>query len=134
MIGSVDAFRLIAMLMKYKNIKVIDPSFNNIDLIQIADIVVTVNSKAGAEGILLKKHVIVLGDSFYSESGLVHRIVEMSQLKSALQISSTASNISDEDIVNFFTQVWNSSYAGELYYSNEDNILSFTKSLLLAIK
>jgi hypothetical protein len=132
MIGSVNVLRLIFLLRKYRNIKIIHPSINNIDLIQLADIVVTVNSKAGAEAILLNKHVIALGDSFYSESGLVVSVGDMSELRAALQVKRNDAHVNEKDILSFFSQVWNNSYPGELYYSDVANILSFSRSIYLA--
>lgn len=54
-----------------------DTSYNNIQLMQLADFVVTVNSSVGFEALYFDKPVVVLGDAVYKPSGLFPTLDQM---------------------------------------------------------
>ena len=49
-----------------------NPIENTYDVLKKIGIIVTINSKSGAEGIIQNKTVIALGNSFYSCSGMIY--------------------------------------------------------------
>jgi hypothetical protein len=70
-IGGFDNKNLKRLVKQNSNLKIIHPKVNNFDVLNKAKAVITINSKAGAESILLDKEVIVFGDAIYSNSKLV---------------------------------------------------------------
>ncbi len=131
MIGAVDAQRLIALKKQYKDLIILHPTINNFDVLEHAALVISVNSKAGAEALMLKKPVIVLGDAFYKNSPYVFLIDSLSKLKHGLSDALKSKKIDKNfnKIANYFERVWRVSYSGELYINDIKNISIFTKSL-----
>ncbi len=131
MIGAVDAQRLIALKKQYKDLIILHPTINNFDVLEHAALVISVNSKAGAEALMLKKPVIVLGDAFYKNSPYVFLIDSLSKLKHGLNDALKSKKIDKNfnKIANYFERVWRVSYSGELYINDIKNISIFTKSL-----
>ena len=133
-VGSASARRMKDLLQRHDNLKLLHPSFNNHEVIRLAAAVVTVNSKAGAEALLHGKSVLVLGDAFYRTSSLVTRVPQLAHLEASIRSLLAESAEKDEaEIQQYFQGVWNRSYAGELYYLSDQNIVSFTKSILKII-
>jgi len=135
MIGAVDARRLQAMLACYDNLVLLPPSTNNYEVLRLADAVVSVNSKSGAEAALLGKPVLVLGDAFYAGSPLVKQIKVVTELPGALASSLAApATAPDHDAAGrYFETVWRHSLPGELYVSEQGNVAVFTQSLMSAV-
>ena len=131
MIGAVDAQRLIALKKQYKNLIILNPAINNFDVLELADLVISVNSKAGGEAVILKKPVIVLGDAFYKNSPYIFSIDRLSKLKHGLNEALKSKKVDKNfnKIANYFERVWRTSHSGELYISDVKNISIFTKSL-----
>lgn len=133
-VGSASARRMKDLLQRHDNLKLLHPSLNNHEVIRMAAAVVTVNSKAGAEALLHGKSVLVLGDAFYRSSSLVTHVPQLAQLEAALRFLLAGSVEKDQaEIRQYFQGVWNRSYAGELYDLTDQNIVSFTKSILKII-
>ena len=133
MIGAVDSGRLLELMAKHDNLILLPPSTNNYKVLSAADAVVSVNSKSGAEATLLGKPVLVLGDAFYSGSPLVHRIDGIQDLPSCLRSVLQQPTILDHDLVSrYFEAVWRSSFPGELYVNDEDNVRVFMQSMMSA--
>ena len=129
MIGAMDFNKLKCLLKDNNNIILLHPSINNFEVLSNADSILTVNSKAGAEAMLLKKSVYVLGDAFYCEASNVNMLNCITEVPRLL--ATVKKNIySDENNKNFFQCVWNESYPGELYYDTDENFDIFTKSIL----
>lgn len=132
MIGALDAGRLIALKKRYDNLAILPHCTNNYEVIRAADLLISINSKSGAEGILLGKPVIVLGDAFYRHSYLARSLDDLGQLREVInEILKVPSQISrHEEIISYFESVWQSSYPGELYVTDHENVRKFTSSIL----
>lgn len=130
MIGSIDYSGFMKLQKNYKNLKLIDPKLNNYSVISKAALIVSVNSKSGAESLLLNKKVIVLGDCFYYNFPNVYICKDILNI-SILINKILEKNINyDDKILSYFEMIWDESLQGELYYNNNSNINNFTKSLL----
>lgn len=127
--GAFSPTRIGEILRRHDNVIVLRPSLNNLDVIRQAAAIVTVNSKSGAEALLLNRPVVVLGDAFYRDSGLVSPVASLEDLAVALDNAVRGSPHSDEAIGRFFQGVWDSSHPGELYDSDHDNCRVFAQSL-----
>jgi len=134
MVGSSNVSRLRALLNVNDNVHLISPTVNNFEVIGRADAVVSINSKSGAEALLLGKPVVVLGDAFYRDSGLVHLLNQPRELPSSLRdVLADGFCYGIEDVRAFFQAVWDQTFPGELYDETPHNITTFSRSLLLAI-
>lgn len=136
MMGAVDAGRLKRLLKRYDQLALINPAENNFDVLSRCEAVISVNSKSGAEAILLGKPVLVLGDAFYRDSPLatpVASIIEVgTRLRERLAEPWTPDN--SVELERYFEQVWRCTHPGELYVESESNTKVFTKSLIDSIK
>lgn len=118
------------LLHTRRNIRVMHPRVNSYDIIENAKLVVTINSKVGAEALMLGKRVIVLGDAFYSESALVQRINRLAELDAVVRSALEQDHDpAPDDVEQFFGQVWEASRAGELYVMERQNVQAFARSL-----
>jgi capsule polysaccharide modification protein KpsS len=134
LIGAVPYSRLRDLLERHDNLVLLDPGINNYRVLGKADALVTVNSKSGAEALLLGRPVLVLGDSFYRASALAHRVDALSQLPAALARVLDDSGMPDRAAIEaFFQNVWDSSYPGELYDVSDANVATFSASLIRAL-
>ena len=135
MVGAIGFFKLLNLILRTKDVIFVNPKSNNYDVASIAELVITVNSKSGAEALILGKNVAVLGDAFYSNSKLVIK------LDSPEKISHTIKNLHKNrspnaftDTQDFFAAVWQSTYKGELYDKDNLNVKSLSASLLKIVK
>ena len=131
MIGALPRERLLALLSRYDNLVLLPPQLNNYDVLQAADAVVSVNSKSGAEALLLGKPVLVLGDAFYRDSPLVIKVERLADLAAAIEKALRGpSPARDRALVErYFEAVWQSTLPGELYVPEASNIVQFVDSL-----
>jgi hypothetical protein len=129
-IGASPLSRVRELLRRHDRIDFLDPATNNYDALRRADVVVTVNSKSGAEALLLGKPVLALGDSFYRDSGLVRPLRSLDELPRALAEAVRGSFRPDPDAVRrFFGRVWDRSFPGELYSEEPGQAKLFAESL-----
>jgi len=135
MIGAMNAQRLISLLKAHDNLVLLKPSCNNYDVLGRAELVVSVNSKSGAEALLAGTPVIALGDSFYRNSGLVHAAGTLADAKALIhRLLGGAKEIPDSRRTEiFFQHVWESSLPGELFIANPENARLFGDSLITAL-
>ena len=71
-IGGFSSKRIKKIIQKYpNNFVLLDPQINTYDIIKKVNLILTINSKTGAEALSLYKKVISLGDSFYMHSSEV---------------------------------------------------------------
>jgi hypothetical protein len=118
------------LLHTHSNVRVIHPAVNSYDVIENAQLVVTINSKVGAEALMLGKQVVVLGDAFYSGSPLVRKAERAGDVDSAISAALGQNRRpTQEDVEQFFGQVWEASRAGELYVMENENVRAFADSL-----
>tara|TARA_B100001057_G_scaffold26592_1_gene24387 strand:- start:9744 stop:11126 length:1383 start_codon:yes stop_codon:yes gene_type:complete len=128
-IGTSDLSRIKRLLRKYDNIFLLDPSTNNYKVMSKCKSVVTINSKSGAEGILLNKPIFVLGNAFYNDSPFVCNIQNLKDLKHALNSPPLTNKNNFSDIENYFQNLWDKTMPGELYVSDVKDIQNITDSI-----
>ena len=134
-IGALGARPLSELLRRHDNVVLLRPTINNYDVLAACDLVVSVNSKSGAEALLLGKPVVVLGDAFYADSGLVRRVDGPAQLAGAVRDGLTAPEIPKrEEVERFFSRVWRASHEGELYVAEPRPAERFAASLQEALE
>ena len=90
-------------------------------------LVVTINSKSGAEALTLQKNVIVLGDAFYTKSPLVNELRDLSKLSEAITENLNKIPADKDCIYRYFSSVWSKSYSGDLYQLDESNVKLFSE-------
>jgi len=130
-IGALDGTRLRKMIRNYDQLHLIDPSTNNFDILKNASCVISINSKSGAEALLVGRQVIVLGKAFYSDCNLVHRLENFADINTKLnEILRESEKLCEIEIINYFCDVWRHSLPGELYYLDEQNIETFATSMV----
>jgi len=131
LVGAVNCSRVRELLTNYDNLIILDPSINNFNVMASASAVITVNSKSGAEAILLGKPVVVLGNAFYRNSKLVLAVDKLTNLSETINraVKNNCNSHNRLERYSFFQQVWNYSRPGELYYLENKNIVNFSESL-----
>jgi len=128
MMGAVDADRVAELVRRHDNLAVIPPSTNNYDVLRAAELVVSVNSKSGAEAALLGKRVLVLGDAFYTGSPIVQTVSRLADLPPLLRPGEPGPGA--DVVARYFELVWRRSLPGELYVTRPDSVGQFADSLL----
>jgi hypothetical protein len=133
MIGALSANRLIDLLAAYPSLQLAAPGARNFDVMEAVDVVVSVNSKSGAEALLLGKPVLVLGDAFYLRSGLVTEVGSPEQamkMLDALVGDGRAAGVDQAMLARFLSAVWQKSVPGELYTVDPANADRVAAALL----
>ncbi len=131
LVGAVHAPRMKALLESRDNLVLLNPRINNYEVMRRAAAVVTVNSKSGAEALLLGKPVLVLGDAFYRPCSLVRAVDRLGDLPGALaKVLAQPPQIARGSVESYFQGVWDRSLPGELYDVRPDNIATFHDSLI----
>lgn len=135
LVGAYDYNKMNELLETHDNISLLHPGINNYDVVSRATGIITVNSKAGAEALLMGKSVIVLGDAFYTDSPDVIRCERIEDLtESIATIISGIHKVQVNRVREYFQAVWNASYPGELYANNnQSSINDFSASLIKAV-
>jgi hypothetical protein len=131
LVGAIDYRRISGLLKANDNIKIVPPTCNSYEVMAAASAVITVNSKSGAEALLLGKPVIVLGDAFYRRASFAFQVDRLSDLPGFLcsVVKQPRTPISQRVIRSYFQQVWDSTFPGELYYNEASNVDRFAGSL-----
>jgi len=132
LVGAIHYGRIRQLLCQHDNMVILHPTVNNFEVMSSADAVITVNSKSGAEALLLGKTVVVLGDAFYRSSRLVRRAEHLGQVPKIVReaVDNRKASLDPQDIQCYFQNVWNCSYPGELYHVEPGNISTFADSLV----
>lgn len=128
-IGAIPAVRLAQLSALHDNLVILPPTTNNFVVLDRADAVVTVNSKSGAEAMLLGKPVIVLGDAFYGNAPGVVRLERLADLGEALRKALEAPAMQAPPL-GYFQNVYDGTAPGDLYVTDAANIETFTSSVL----
>jgi hypothetical protein len=128
-IGAIPATRLRQLLDRYDNLVVLPPRTNNYDVLRRADAVVTVNSKSGAEALLLGRPVLVLGDGFYSKCPLVFRVARLGDLAARLKDALATGGVDPQSVAPYFQSAWDLSHPGELYVTGQEQIAVIAASI-----
>ena len=128
-VGALDTFRIRDLLKRHKSLRVIQPFTNNYELLGSARAIVTVNSKSGAEALMLQNHVIVLGDASYSNAPCAQYVKNIKDLPELVSTTIDKAPPSQEDVAQFFQHAWNNSYPGEIFVNTHENLVEFVTSL-----
>lgn len=138
---------LLKKIQSFENVKLIYPGESSLKMIQAASAVVTINSTAGFETILLKKPLLTFGKTFYSYFKYAHTIEHLNELPNLLQKvlfsdweKIVKSKTFQDEWVRFIeVATKTSSQGGANSYKNymglginllSDNIAKITKSLM----
>jgi hypothetical protein len=130
MVGAFAPHRMRELLKLHDNFALIPPERNNLEVIRDAAAVITVNSKSGAEAIMLQRPVVVLGDAFYGNAPLVTKAEGISDVPEKITKALRTPPPTKTDMLAFFSQVWQQSYPGELYNDSVENCDTFASSVL----
>jgi hypothetical protein len=133
LVGAVSADAITRMLRNRPNVAILDPGINNFEVLKAAELVVTVNSKTGAEALMFQKPVVVLGDAFYRSCSLVTSLGTIAALRGLLAVGKYRRSITEEDSRRYFQDVWQASLPGEIYDVDPANVEQFSTSLNLGI-
>ena len=109
------------------------PQTNNYAVLGRADAIVSVNSKSGAEAVLLGKPVVVMGDAFYRSCPLVFAVDRLSDVPQRLREALRAQSFDPAKAAPYFETAWRKSFPGELYIENPQQLDTFATSLLSAV-
>jgi hypothetical protein len=132
-IGAVSASRLFELARRFDNFVLLPPQTNNYAVLGRADAVVSVNSKSGAEAVLLGKPVVVMGDAFYRSCPLVFAVNRLSDVPQGLREALHAQGFDPAKAAPYFEMAWRKSFPGELYIDNPQQLDTFATSLLSAV-
>ena len=132
-IGAIPAGRLIELARRFDNFVLLPPQTNNYAVLGRAAAVVSVNSKSGAEAMLLGKPVVVMGDAFYRSCPLVFAVDRLADVPQRLRDALAAPPFDPADTAPYFETAWRQSFPGELYISDPKQLDTFAASLLSAI-
>lgn len=127
-IGGID----LIPLTSNDKIVILNPKMNNFDIIKKAEIVITINSKAGFEAILYEKKIISLSNSFYSQNKMsinLDNFKDTEKNRIVFQDLLHYDKYRIKNILDFYRKIYKNSLAGELYDNDSNNLDSFKKSL-----
>jgi hypothetical protein len=131
LVGAASARRLLELLETHDNVRLLQPGINNYEVLRRADAVVTVNSKSGAEALLLGRSVLVLGDAFYARCDLVERVESLAALPAALARAVTDTRTLERSAIErYFQDAWDAAWPGELHVAGEANGAACAASLV----
>jgi hypothetical protein len=134
LVGALNNNRIKQLFQRYDNVVLLNPEIQNYTALSSASVVLTVNSKSGAEALLLGKQVLVLGDAFYTDSLLVEKVKSLKSLRNQLLNIDNNLFLEKKKIINFFNSIWNQTHPGQLYNNDPNNISVCTRSLDLMVK
>jgi hypothetical protein len=127
MLGAIPKKALGELLDRNQNIKLLNPKLNNYEVMSKANEIYTINSKSGAEAILLGKKVHLFGDAFYRGAPNTINYDSLEDFFTNKQVRIDAK--SSDEVLNFFKSVWENSQEGDLYNLEETNLKKFSRSI-----
>lgn len=134
MIGVVEYKRIKELLIRNDNIVFLNPSINNHEVMTRMDLLLTVNSKTGAESLMQGKKVICLGDAFYNKSKSVRFVDNIENLFKHINKALAGDAPKIDDINIFFNSTYSQTKVGELYYCTAENITLSSNSISKYVK
>lgn len=132
-IGAIPAGRLFELAHRFDNFVLLPPQTNNYVVLRRADAIVSVNSKSGAEAVLLGKPVVVMGDAFYRSCPLVFTAERLRDVPQRLRQALASRGFDPAMAAPYFETAWRQSFPGELYIDNPQQLDTFAASLLAAV-
>ncbi|KJC50773.1 capsule biosynthesis protein [Bradyrhizobium sp. LTSP857] len=132
-IGAISADRLLELARRFDNFVLLPPQTNNYTVLNRADAIISVNSKSGAEALLLGKPVVVMGDAFYSSCPLITTADRLRDVPARLREALRAGPFEPAKATPYFEAAWRRSFPGELYISDPRQLDTFAASLRAAV-
>jgi hypothetical protein len=132
-IGAIPANRLFELARRFDNFILLPPQINNYAVLARADAVVSVNSKSGAEAVLLGKPVVVMGDAFYRSCPLVFAAERLKDVPQRLREALNSRGFDPAMVAPYFETAWRRSFPGDLYTDDPQRLDTFAASLLAAV-
>jgi hypothetical protein len=132
-IGAIPANRLFELARRFDNFILLPPQINNYAVLARADAVVSVNSKSGAEAVLLGKPVVVMGDAFYRSCPLVFAAERLKDVPQRLREALDSRGFDPAMAAPYFETAWRRSFPGDLYTDDPQRLDTFAASLLAAV-
>lgn len=131
-IGCLDQKRL-HQVLKHPQFRLLFPKINSYDVLEKCALVLTINSKVGAEALCLEIPVISFGKAFYTNLKYTSQFENWPQTFTNMKLfleSKKNFPFKKEDWIHFLGQVWQDSYPIELYDNSPENIKNFAKQIL----
>jgi hypothetical protein len=132
-LGALDAGRLAGLLDRFDHIALLPPATNNFAVLRRAAAVVTVNSKSGAESLLVGRPTLVLGDAFYRAAPGATPVDGVDALPAAIAAALARPPPDPAPYRRWLGGVWNATWPGELYLAEPANAETFAASLDAAL-
>lgn len=129
MVGVLQLDRVLELLRKHENLVLLRPTTNNYDVLSKCEFVFTVNSKSGAEALMIGKKVLAFGDAFYSQCPLIKHSSDLGKIDQLIPEIMNKVEPSEEVIYRYFQSVWDASFQGEIYSLDLGNIKNFVKNI-----
>ena len=76
--------KMLSKIKKLENVEILDPSISSLDVIESAKAIITINSTAGWESIIMKKPLIVLGNPYYAYFKQTYKVENINLLPNIL--------------------------------------------------
>jgi capsule polysaccharide modification protein KpsS len=122
-IGRYDFVKLNSLIRENKNrIVLVSPNINSYDLIKKAEIVITINSKSGAEAIILNKPFMSFANSFYENFNGINTFKNLRNLNNK---KGKLFKINNNKNLFFLYSLNKFTYKGELFNLSKINIKFF---------
>jgi hypothetical protein len=132
-VGAVAPSRILEILKNYDNVALLDPTINTYDILENMDLLITINSKTGAEAISNGKRVITMGDAFYKRSSLTTFENNLTRLPATIQKCLQQSEKDESEVTAYLQNIWDQSFPGEIYSTTDDKIQQFADGLINAV-
>lgn len=133
--AAVGSHRLAALrrLRVTGRVRLIHPAVNSFELIRDAVVVVTINSKVGAEALMQGRPLVVTGRAFYRGHGVTVDVDRVEDLPEA--VAAAGSRLPERQAVeHFLGKVWAWTRPGELFDADPVNVEAFVTSLRSALR
>lgn len=98
-----ERLKILNKIKRLPNVKLIYPATCSLDLIKNSKAVVTINSTAGWESIILKKPVLTFGKTFYASFKYTHTVDDIAALPELIQ---KISNSAESDTEGHYLPEW----------------------------
>lgn len=129
MVGVIKSSAIKELLNRYQHLILLNPKINNYKVMKKASLLVTVNSKSGAEALSIGKRVIVLGDAFYTKSPLVTELRDLSKLSQEIARNLILEPLNTSEVERYFSEVWKFTNGGDLYQLDDPTIQKFANHI-----
>ncbi len=119
-------------LLKHPQFRLLHPQVNSYDILDQCYGVVTINSKVGAEAITKGLPVFTFGNAFYTNIGFAEHFQSWTQFATVMEKwlrPNADADTSHAKWIEFLAQVWQDSFATELYDLTPTNVDKFAGAI-----